>query len=280
MSNSLEYLLMELGLSGLEAEAYLAVLAEPDSTGYRISQVLGKPAPNTYKALDSLVIKGVILADESSRSRTFVAVPVREQVIQRSHRLNMLADEIEERLENIRKPRSEEGLYKLTTVHQVFARAQEMIENAQETIIADADNLPMKHLSDGFLRAASRGVKVLLHGREPMSMPGCEFISSVTEGWQGDMLVLITDSREYLTAFMSSDMRSVTGAVWSRNIIANCLYRSYMIKALFYRISMMIGEEGNSLEDIRAELLRLWDKWGYSDPGKEALEKVLRKSDD
>ena len=75
MSDSLEYLLMEFGLSGLEADAYPAVLSEPDSTGYRISQVIGKPAPNTYKALDSLVNKGVILADEGSRSRTFTAIP-------------------------------------------------------------------------------------------------------------------------------------------------------------------------------------------------------------
>ncbi len=270
---------MEFGLSGLEADAYLAVLAEPDSTGYRVSQVLGKPAPNTYKALDSLVNKGAILADEGSRSRTFTAVPVREQVIQRSHELTALADEIERGLESIQKPQSEEGVYKLSTVHQVIARAEKMIENARETIMADADNLPLKKLSDNFMSAAERGVKVLLHGREPMNMPGCEFISSVTEGWQGDMLVLIADSSEYLIAFMSEDMRSLIQGVWSRNFTAACIYRGYMIKALFYRISMMIGEDGNSLEDIRAELLRLWDRWGYSDPGKEALERVLRKPD-
>ena len=157
MSNSLEYLLMELGLSGLEAEAYLAVLAEPDSTGYRISQVLGKPAPNTYKALDSLVTKGAILADEGSRSRTFTAVPIREQVIQRNHRLDMLADEIERGLERIHRPQSEEGIYKLSTVHQVMARAVEMIESAHDTFVADADNLPLGKLSSYFLSAAERG---------------------------------------------------------------------------------------------------------------------------
>ncbi len=268
---------MELGLSGLEAEAYLAVLTEPDSTGYRISQVLGKPAPNTYKALDSLVNKSAILADEGSRSRTFTAIPVREQVIQRSRRLDMLADEIEQGLEKIHKPRSVEGVYKLSTVHQVMARAERMIENARDTLVADADNLPLKKLSDSFLSAAERGVRVLLHGREAMNMPGCEFISSVTEGWQGDMLVLIADSSEYLIAFMSEDMRSLIQGVWSRNFIAPCIYRGYMIKALFYRISMMIGEDGNSLKEIRTELLRLWDRWGYSDSGKEALEQVLRK---
>ncbi len=270
---------MEFGLSGLEAEAYLAVLAEPDSTGYRISQVLGKPAPNTYKALDSLVNKGAILADEGSRSRTFTAVPVREQVIQRSHKLDMLVDEIEEGLERIPKPRSDEGVYKLSSVHQVLARAQEMIANARDTIVADADNLPMKKLSDGFMCAAERGVRVLLHGREPMNLPGCEFISGVTEGWQGDMLVLITDYREYLVAFMSNDMKLLIEGVWSRNFVAPCMYRGYMIKALFYRISMMIGEKKYSLDDIRAELIRLWDRWGYSGPGKEALTKVLRKPD-
>ena len=270
---------MELGLSGLEAEAYLAVLAEPDSTGYRISQVLGKPASNTYKALDSLVNKGAILPDEGSRSRTFVAVPVREQVLQRSCRLDTLADEIERGLARIHRPQSKEGVYKLSTVHQVMARAEKMIENASDTLVADADNLPLKKLSDSFLSAAERGVRVLLHGREPMSMPGCEFISSVTEGWRGDMLVLIVDSNEYLIAFMSEDMRSLIQGVWSRNIIATCIYRGYMIKALFYRISMMIGEEGNSLEDVRAELRRLWDRWGYSDPGKEALAEVLREPD-
>lgn len=270
---------MELGMSGLEAEAYLAVLAEPDSTGYRISQVLGKPAPNTYKALDSLVNKGAILADEGSRSRTFAAVPIREQVIQRNQKLDMLAEEIEKGLEKIHKPLSEEGVYKLSTVHQVLVRAQEMVDNAADTIVADADNLPMKKLSDGFQRAARRGVKVLLHGREPMSIPGCEFISSVTEGWRGDMLVLVTDSREYLVAFMSNDMKLLINGIWSRSFIAPCLHRSYMVKVLFYRISMMMGEEKYSLDDIRAELLRLWDRWGYNDPGKEALIEVLRKPD-
>ncbi|MCD4701479.1 MAG: hypothetical protein K8S24_06445 [Candidatus Aegiribacteria sp.] len=271
--------MMKLGLSGLEAEAYLTVLAEPDSTGYRISQVLGKPAPNTYKALDSLVIKGAILADEGSRSRTFTAVPVREQVIQRSRRLEMLADEIEKGLERTQKPRSEEGVYKLSTVHQVLARAQEMIENARETIIVDADNQPIDHLSGYFRAAAERGVSVLLHGREPMSIHGCEFISSVTEGWEGDLLVLITDKMEYLVSFMSGDMRSLINGVWSRNFIAPCMYRGYMIKTLFYRISMMMGEEKYSLDDIRAELLRLWTRWGYSDSGKDALMNVLRKQD-
>ncbi|MBN2587846.1 MAG: hypothetical protein JXA64_06710 [Candidatus Fermentibacteraceae bacterium] len=277
MSNSIEYLLMEFGLSGLEAEAYLAVLAEPDSTGYRISQLLGKPAPNIYKALDSLVNKGAVLAVEGGKSRTFTAVPVREQVGKRTRRLEELASDIESDLERMRKPLSEEGVYKLTSVHQVLAKAEEMIDNASDTIIADADDNPMAKLSDFFGRASGRGVHVLLHGRTPRDIRGCEFISSVTEGWKGDMLVLVKDATEYLVAFMSGDMRSLMQGVWSRNFIAPCLYRSYMVKALFYRVAMMMGDGVSSLGDIRTELMRLWKKWGYLGPGREALIRVLEE---
>ena len=275
MGNSIEYLLMELGYSGLEAEAYLAVLSEPDSTGYRISQVLGKPAPNVYKALDSLVSKGAVLADEGSRSRTFTAVPVREQVRKISRRMDEIASDIEEDLERMRKPLSENGVYKMSSVHQVIAKAEEMIDNASDTLVVDSDDGPMEKLSRFFSKASGRGVRVLLHGRTPMEVPGCRFISSVTEGWEGDMLVIVKDSGEYLIAFMSKDMRSLIQGVWSRNFIAPCLARSYMVKALFYRMAMMLGDAESSLEDVRREILDLWKEWGYGGPGKEALIEVL-----
>ena len=45
----------------------------------------------------------------------------------------MLADEIERGLERIHRPQSEEGVYKLSTVHQVMAKVVEMIESSQKT---------------------------------------------------------------------------------------------------------------------------------------------------
>jgi len=275
LAESLEYLLMELGLTALEADAYLAVLTEPDSTGYRISQVLGKPAPNIYKALDSLVTKGAVLAEEGSRSRTFTAVPIREQIIQKNCRLEELGVEIESGLQGLYKHDSEKGIYRLNSVHQVVAKVQEMINHSKDIIVADADNGPIQRFSECFQKAAKRGVKVLLHGRAPMDVPGCEFISSVTEGWEGDMLVILTDRSEYLISFMSKGMHSLMGGIWSRNFIAPCLYRGYMVKALFYRVVMMLGNKGTSPGEIRAEILRLWEHWGYDDSGREALKKLL-----
>lgn len=268
---------MQVGMSGLESEVYLALLSEPGSTGYRISQMLGKAAPNTYKALDSLVSKGAAIADMGGRSKTFAAVPVRDLVAQENHRLESLAKRIEKGLDGIQRPETSAGLYRLTSVHQVMVKARKMLEEATLSVVVDADNGPMEELLSSFTAAAERGVKVLLHGRSEIESPGCEFITSVTEGWSGDMLVMIVDGEEYIIAFMSAGMSSLSDAVWSRNILAGCLNRGYTVKALFYRISMMIGDGKHSIEEVRSELVRLWDEWGYEDRGKEAMTKLLRK---
>ena len=193
-----------------------------------------------------------------------------------NHRLQTLARDIEKGLENMHQPKSGEGVYRLNTVHQVIARAKEMIAEANISIVADSDPEPVKELLDDFVTAAGRGVKVLLHGREEIEVNGCEVVTSVTEGWPGNLLVLLVDGSQYMFSFFTSDMRSISHAVWSRDaFIAACFFRSYMVKALFYRISMMIGEGQHTLDEIRLELLRLWNDWGYGNPGKEALEKLL-----
>lgn len=276
MNESVEYLLRELGFSGLEADIYLAVMTDPDSTGYRISQLLGKAAPNIYKALDSLVSKGAVIADEGGKSRTFVAVPVGELAEQMSHRLKTLAVKAEKGLESLRRPGLPEGVYHLNSVHQVMSRARRMLTEASVTVVIDGDVAPIMELREDLEAAASIGVKVLLHTRDRLDVAGCEVITSCTEGWPGEMLMIVVDSDQYMAAFMTGKMQDLSKAVWSRNFLAPCLHRSYMAKALFYRVAMMLGEERAPSDDVRLEVIRLWESWGYSDSGKQALLEVLQ----
>lgn len=275
MSRSLEAMLTELGLSGLEAEVYITVLEESGSTGYRISQVLGKAAPNTYKALNSLVVKGAILLDEGEGSKTYTAVSVDELAEQQRRNIASLAEEIGKSLESRYKRTKQSGLYSLTSVSQVFARAEVMIREAKVSIVMDADVNPVKEMSGILESAAARGVKVLIHGREPLSIPGCEYISSVTEGWAGDMMVLIADSAEYLICFMTSGMSVVTKAVWSSNFVAPCLHRSYLGKAMFYRMAMLLSKPDITIDELRTQMKDVWEKAGYSDLDQGALTWLL-----
>lgn len=275
MTGSLESMLMKLGLSGLEAEVYLAVLSEPGITGYRVSQILGKAAPNTYKALNSLVVKGALLSDNGNRSRTYSAVAVRELTAQMTRKLSILTDDIEIEIGKLHTPVTDEGVYDLTSIDQVIAKSRKIISEARDSIIVDADYNPIIELASDLEEAASRGVHVLIHGRKPMQLKGCEFISSITEEWEGNLLVLAADGKEYLISFMSNDMRTLLRAVWSNNFIAPCIYRGYMIKAVFYKISMMLGSRDTSIDEIRNEILRLWEIWGYGESDKGAFVSML-----
>ena len=261
MSRSLEAMLSELGLTGLEAEVYLTVLEESGSTGYRISQVLGKAAPNTYKALNSLVVKGAVLLDEGEGSKTYTAVSVIELAEQQRRNSASLAEEIGKILESRYKRTKQSGLYSLTSVPQVFARAEVMIQEAKVSIVMDADVNPVKELAGILENAAARGVKVLIRGREPLSIPGCEYISSIREGWTGDMMVLIVDSAEYLISFMTPGMNALAKAVWSSNFVASCLHRSYLGKAMFYRMAMLLSKPDITVDELRAQMKDMWEGW-------------------
>jgi len=264
-----------MGLSGLEAEVYVAVLSNPDCTGYRISQLIGKPAPNVYKALNSLVVKEAVLPDDGDSSRTYSALSVTELAGMEKARISALAEKIDKELSAVKKSDPQEGLYTFSSIPQVFARAESMLQNCRESIVLDGDTDVVKKLSLSLEKASARGVKILIHGRTPMTVKGCLYIPSVTEGFQGEMLVMVADAREYLICFMSSGMKHLHKAVWSGNFVAPCMHRSYLGKALFYKTAMLMSESDMSLEKLRMEVAELWKEWGYHSSDRGALAEVL-----
>jgi sugar-specific transcriptional regulator TrmB len=55
--------LVGFGYTALESEIYAFLLQEHPSTGYRVAQVIGKPAANVYKALEALERKAAVLVE-------------------------------------------------------------------------------------------------------------------------------------------------------------------------------------------------------------------------
>ncbi len=69
--------LVSLGFTALESEIYTFLLQESPVTGYRVAQALGKPTANTYKAIESLALKGAVIVAEGAQ-RHCRAVPAQE----------------------------------------------------------------------------------------------------------------------------------------------------------------------------------------------------------
>ncbi len=159
----------------------------------------------------------------------------------------------------------------------MYAKAAAMIASAKSNLLLDADAIPMDRLRDTIEEAAARGVTVLLHCHDKdSSFAGCDIVRSCKLDWPGDWLVVLIDGTEYLISILSEDENQVHQAVWSKNpFIAPCIYKGYLNKAMLYRISLMFGGEP-TIEQVRAELQRLWSTYGVDDPGTVALMKLLK----
>ena len=271
--------LQNLGFNGFEADVYLTLLIEPGITGYRVAQITGKPVPNTYKILENLENMGAVLADNSGKSRLYSPVPIGEYVEIKVKGLEQSRKILEKDIDSIGKPPPEEGIYRLTTVPQVYHRAEKIIASAVSSLLVDIDPNPLDHLKSLITETAAKGVKTLVHVHSDAmntSIPGCEVVNSCKLDWPGEWMIVQADAKEYLIAIITPDERRVYQAVWSRNpFIAPCIYQGYMNKALLYRVLLMIGG-GKTFEEIKEELHRLWMAFGADDPGTLALQELLK----
>ncbi len=220
-----------------------------------------------------------MLVDNSGKSRLYSAVPIGEYVDFLVRELEQSGRILEKDIESVGMPLPEEGIFRLTTVNQVYHRAEKIIRSAKSSLLLDIDPIPLNMLKDSITETAAGGVKTLVHIHSDAmdkSIPGCEVVNSCKLDWPGEWLVVQGDAKEYLIAIITPDERRVYQAVWSRNpFIAPCIYQGYMNKALLYRVLIMIGS-GKPFEEIKEELHRLWMAFGVDDPGTLALQELLR----
>jgi len=222
---------------------------------------------------------GAVLVDDSGRSRLYSSVPIGEYVDVMVRGLEQSRVILEKDIKSLGKPPPEEGFYKLTTVHQVYHRAEMIIKSAVSSLLVDIDVNPLSHLKNSIAETAARRVKTLVHIHSDAmnkSIPGCEVVNSCKLDWPGEWLIVQADAKEYLIAIITPDDLRVYQAVWSRNpFIAPCIYQGYMNKAILYRVLLMIGS-GKPFEEIKDELHRLWMAFGVDDPGTLALQELLK----
>ena len=217
-----------LGFTEMEALVYSTLLSNPDLTGYRISKAINKAQANTYASLGALEQKGAVVLDEGA-TRVYRAVPVEELLdrLQRDfERRWSAASESLARIE-VSAP-AEEGVYRLKSVEQVYARARAMLAKAEKTVVFELFPRPFEQLADALRETADRGVGVFgltFEGRETPQGVGCVLArnaQSILEGWRGNQLLVIVDGREFLIAYFDRLSGEVRHAVWSENVFLAC----------------------------------------------------------
>ncbi|NNE42736.1 MAG: TrmB family transcriptional regulator [Gemmatimonadetes bacterium] len=221
--------LVSLGFTALEAEVYTYLLREAPVTGYRIAQALRKPAPNIYKAIESLELKGAVLVEEGA-SRRCRPVPPDELLGHLERRFRDDTRRAAQLLADVSQSPPDDRVYTLRSPDQVLERARRMLADAREVVLADVFPLPLAELRKDLEATARRGALVTVKVYEPTDVAGARVVTDgradIFERWPGQWVNLVVDGREHLVAFLSPDGKSVHQAVWSGSLYLSWVYHS------------------------------------------------------
>ncbi|KQM93921.1 hypothetical protein ASE70_12785 [Sphingomonas sp. Leaf22] len=230
--SSADFALTSFGFTELESRLYCELLRTGSASGYRLAQRIGKAAANVYQALNSLTQKGAVLvSDDLEDKRTYS--PISPQ-----HLLKMLQESFEERhasalakLEAVYKPQSDERVYSVQGVQQIFERARAMLESAREIVLIDFFPEIYDLLRDEVEAVRARGVTIAGIAYRPgdagPDMPlNRDAADLVSSRWPGLGLIIIADGCQYLVAQLSRDMTTVLNGVWTDSVFLSCIFHS------------------------------------------------------
>lgn len=274
MTHRIENLLAEVGFNGLEAKVYLALCREPGSTGYGVAKAVGKPVANTYKALDELVRRGAVAVDGSGRSRSYVAVPIGEYLERKEKDIEATRQELERELGDLSSTSVAEGIYKLTSTEQVYARVRAMLAEARSVVLLDVWPKPLEELRTDIETACGRGVKILIKAYTPTDLECSEVIAPRTDAphlgvWKGDWLNVVADCREFVLALLKKEDGGVYEALWSRNQYLAMLTHSWVMGEQSMTRMVEMLHRGGSAEEIFREVRRMSSRYMSDTPMHE-----------
>ncbi len=292
MKERVRPLLSNVGFSALETDVYMALLKEPGASGYRVAQIFGKSVGSIYKALDSLRVKGAVVANETTRPTTYVALSIHEYMNARRRDLEVLEAKIEQELEEVVAAPAEGGVFELPSVGQVYERCRELLRSARSVALLNIDARPLEELRGELMAAADRGVKVLIKTRAPARIRGCGILAPgappAVRG--GDELGVAVDFREYVQAFLKSDGSAVEEALWVRQpLLANQVCTLFQSDFTLTKVTAMV-QAGKDVKAISREMHRLTSslevpappgliphEWMLTDAKKRARKRRVRE---
>lgn len=253
--------LSRLGFTELEATIYCYLVENSPATPYRVSQDIGKPVANTYKTVQALYQKGLVMIDETN-SRLCQAIPPAEVLGKLKASFLDRHDSAERALAQLRPSAESERIFALGSAAQVFERCRKMIAEAESIVLVDAFPGVVEILKKDLESAAKRKVTVVLQAYTAAAVAGVEVIpfqsaDKMLDRWGGNWLIVVVDGAEYLFAYMSDDGRTVHNAIWCASAF------------------LALPQHSNLAMSLRASLIEQMLRAGA---GREEMENTLKRT--
>ncbi len=244
--------LAQLGFTNLEAEIYAFLVGESPATGYRIAQAIGKPAANTYKAIQTLERKGAVVVEDGV-SRQCRAVPVDELLGRISREFQTHRDLASRALKELGQPKADDRVYQIRSLEGLTQRLRQMIVDSKEIVLASVPAPVLKEVRAEVLEAAARGVDIVIRSDSEDELPGVESVareSMVEAPWQE--LQVVVDGDQHLVAFLTRE-GELEKAVWSGSSFLSLIHHRGLAAELnLQQVASKIRDEAGQKRLLRA----------------------------
>ncbi len=256
---SIEKSLESLGLTQIEALAYTYLVANPSSTGYRVSRGIGKPTANVYRALESLGRKGAVLQDRAA-TPSFRALSPDDLLARLEHDFMRKKSAAAEKLASLQPDPGDERIYALNAPEQVFTRARIVLASARRLVLIDGTVTFVDTLADEIAEARTRGVRALVRARRVSR--GTDSVSSsdhsdtlsdapATPGTLPS-LRMVADAREVVMGAFDHEGARIREAFWTRGaFIARSMHDALMAENCCARVEAMMAD-GLGIDEVEA----------------------------
>ncbi len=256
--------LSQLGFTELEATIYCYLVENSPATPYRVSQDIGKPVANTYKSVQALYQKGLVMIDDTN-NRLCQAIPPSEVLGKLKATFLERHDSAERALAQLRPSADSERIFALGSADQVFERCRKMIAVAESIVLVDAFPGVVEILKTDLESAAKRKLTVVLHAYKPVELTGVEVIpfqsaDKMLDRWGGNWLIVVVDGAEYLFAYLSDDGRTVHNAIWCASAFLALPQHSNLTMSLRASLLERMIKEGVPRKEMESSLKRT-AKW-------------------
>ncbi len=247
--------IIELGFSRIEAEIFVFLVQRPSATGYQVAKALGRPNSNIYRALDTLQTKGAVLLADGDK-RLYRAVAIEELTGQITRRVEEKGQRAVTNIAALSERESDDRIYSLTTVDQMYASCRRLLEGCEEVAFLDLSPLPLEALRPDIEAAAARGARIGIQVYEGVEIPGVEVVkhprpAQVREHLPLQAVVLIVDGVRCLLGATDKSGQRVYSCLWSESVFLSYFMMGYMNSELtLNRITPGLGD-GSSPADVK-----------------------------
>ena len=257
-------LLVDLGLSDYEAQAYMGLIGCQPASAYELAKTSGIPSAKIYETVKRLVEKGLAqpAADSKGRGQRYIALGAGDFVRSKRREVERKTAELEPVLSALSEQVEADFIWQLADDNSVYDKALELVEAAEETILVSLWPDELEILAGALEDAQARGVRIaLVHYGPPQRRIGATFHHPAEEtiyrerGGRG--LTLVADGGGVVIATFFDDGR-VEGA-WSRNrafvivaedYVRHDVYITKVTATLDAELKDCFGEDYRRLRDV------------------------------